>query len=139
MVVGGVSSALDVPVFDAPHDVAGVRRPQHQFDLVPPVQLIVMEQQIQPACLRLDLLGRHELNIAQTQKRLIFGDPVLNPLLRKLRVRFQIDAFRLGNAAHEAQEAENGVDHVRIRDGKIGGDAVATPSGRWSARSFSCP
>ena len=54
--------SLDVPVFDRADDMRLVRRPELEFDLVAPLRLRVLKQQIEATGARLDafLVPKHE-------------------------------------------------------------------------------
>ncbi len=98
VVVSRVAAALDIPIFDRADDVARVGRAEHQLDFVTPVELLVVQQQIEPPGSRLDFFRGDQFDLAQAEQRGIFFDSLLHPLFSEFGMLFERDAFRLDEA-----------------------------------------
>jgi hypothetical protein len=84
MIIGRISTPLDLPIFNAPNYVARVSGTKHYFYLIAPVKLIVMEEQVQSPSLGQRLLRRDQFDLAQADDRRVVIYALLEPLLGKI-------------------------------------------------------
>ena len=74
-----LSLSLNVPILDGADDVAFIHRSQHDFDFVTSVALEVRHQKVDASARRLNALALNDLQIAETEKRRVVQDLLLQP------------------------------------------------------------